>query len=120
MSDNYIHYRHVGITGGTINGTLKDADGPVNLTGWTSVTIVAKHPDSESTKFSHAVTSVLDQTVSANHGKGHISARRRRRRHRRRIPSLLHRHRSRTAALGISHRRPRQRSGLWHARHLLI
>jgi hypothetical protein len=67
---NYTHYRHVGITGGTIDFTLSDADGPVNLTGWTGVTIVAKHPDSESTKFSHAVTSVLDQTVSANHGKG--------------------------------------------------
>jgi hypothetical protein len=70
MADNYIHYRHVGITGGTIDFTLKDASGPVNLTGWTGVTIVAIHPGSDSIKFTHPATSVLDQTVTANHGKG--------------------------------------------------
>lgn len=69
MSDNYIHYRHVGITGGLITNTLSDVAGPVNLTGWTDVTIVAVHPGSDSIKFTHPVTSVLDQTVTANHGK---------------------------------------------------
>jgi hypothetical protein len=67
---NYIHYRHVGVTGGTINFTLSDASGPVDLTSWSGVTIVAKHPDSDAIKFSHAVTSVLDQSIPANHGKG--------------------------------------------------
>jgi hypothetical protein len=53
---NYIHYRKIGVTSGTITGTLSDANGPVALTGWTNLKIVALHPDTETEKFNHAIT----------------------------------------------------------------
>jgi hypothetical protein len=70
MANNYIHYRHVGVTGGLMTFTLSDAASPngKSLAGWTAPLIIAKHPGSDAIKFQQAFTPDPDQT--ANPGKG--------------------------------------------------